>query len=52
VITSDGLLVEGFLTGGQSNDMTVAAELSRAIVGCAVMADRGYDSNEFRCELE
>jgi transposase len=51
VITSGGHLVEGFLTGGQINDVTVASELSRDIVGCAVIADRGYDSNEFRREL-
>jgi hypothetical protein len=48
VITSEGKLVEGLLTGGE----VVAAELSEDIVGCAVIGDRGYDSNEFRRELE
>jgi hypothetical protein len=32
-------------------DVKVAAELSRNISGCAVIADRGYDSNGFRREL-
>jgi transposase len=40
------------LTGGEAHDVTVASELSSAIVGCAVIADRGYDSDRFRRELE
>jgi transposase len=52
VITSGGQLVEGFLTGGEVHDAAVAVELSEAIVGCAVIGDRGYDSNGFRRELE
>jgi transposase len=52
VISSDGKLVEGFLTGGEVHDVKVAAELVEDIVGCAVIGDRGYDSNEFRKELE
>jgi transposase len=34
------------------NDAAVAAELSEEIAGCAVIADRGYDSDGFRRELE
>jgi hypothetical protein len=50
VVTSDGRLVEGMLTGG--HDVTVGAELIEDIAGCAVIGDRGCDSNEFRRELE
>jgi putative transposase len=52
VVSIDGKLVEGMLTGGQVHDVTVAGELVEDIVGCAVIADRGYDSNELRRELE
>ena len=52
MITSEGKLVEGLLTGGEVHDVRVAAELSEQIIGCAVIADRGCDSNEFRRELE
>jgi transposase len=48
VISSDGKLIEGLLTGGEAHDTTVAAELVEAIVGCAVTGDRGYDSDGFR----
>ncbi|MDR1398423.1 MAG: transposase [Treponema sp.] len=51
VITSDGKLVEGLLAGGETHELKVAAELSRDRVGCAVIGDRGYDSDEFREEL-
>jgi transposase len=51
-VTSDGRLVEGLLSGGQVHDASVAAELTEEIVGCAVIADRGYDRDEFRRELE
>jgi transposase len=40
------------LTGGEVHDVVVAPELSEDIVGCAVIADRGYDSDRFRRELE
>jgi transposase len=52
VITREGKLVEGLLTGGEVHDVNGAAELVEDIVGCDVIADRGYDSNEFRKELE
>jgi transposase len=32
--------------------VTVVGELSEDIVGCVVIADRGYDSNEYRRALE
>jgi transposase len=51
-ITSDGRLVEGFLTGGEVHDVKAAPELVEDIIGCVVITDRGYDSNEFRKKLE
>jgi transposase len=50
-ITGDGRLAEGFLSGGQVADVTVAARLTEDIAGCTVIADRGYDSDAFRREL-
>jgi transposase len=50
-ITSKGGLIEGFLTGGEVHDVKAAPELINDIAGCMVIADRGYDSNEFRREL-
>jgi transposase len=50
-VTGDGRLVEGFLSGGQVADVTVAARLTEDIIGCTVLADRGYDSGAFRREL-
>jgi transposase len=47
-VTSGGQVAEGFLSGGNVNDIEVAPELARKVVGCAVMADRGYDSDGFR----
>jgi transposase len=47
-ISSGGQVVEGFLSGGNVNDIQAAPELVREVVGCAVMADRGYDSDGFR----
>ncbi len=50
-MTVQGHIVEGFLTGGNSNDIAVAEELSAGIVGCCVIQDRGYDSNKNRQNL-
>lgn len=47
-ITADGHLVEGFLTGGNIHDVTVANELTKDVVGCSVLEDMGYDSDEHR----
>ncbi|MDR1072357.1 MAG: transposase [Treponema sp.] len=40
------------LAGGEVNDVTAAPELSEETAGCAVIADRGYDSDVFRRKLE
>ncbi len=47
-ITADGHLVEGLLTGGNVHDVTVANELTKDVVGCSVLEDMGYDSDEHR----
>ena len=50
-VTTGGQVVEGFLSGGNENDIDAAPELVRDVVGCFVMADRGYDGDKFRREL-
>jgi hypothetical protein len=40
--------VEGFLTGGETADITAGPELTADVIGCPVIGDRGYASNEFR----
>jgi transposase len=47
-ITADGNLIERFLTTGNVCDITVANELTKNVVGCDVLEDMGYDSNEHR----
>jgi transposase len=44
-------VVEGFLTGGNVSDITVADELTAEVVGCYVVEDRGYDSKAHRNTL-
>jgi hypothetical protein len=44
--------VEGLLSGEQIHDVSVAAELTGDITERAVTADRGYDSDGFRREVE
>jgi len=47
----EGHIIEGFLTGGNVSDITVADEITQDIVGCFVAEDRGYDSDNHRKEL-
>lgn len=51
IITSDGHVIDGFLSGGNRNDIAVADELTAEIYGCYVVQDRGYDSNKNRTNL-
>ncbi|MCC8483789.1 MAG: transposase [Rickettsia endosymbiont of Labidopullus appendiculatus] len=51
-MTTSWHIIEGFLTGGNRNDIAVAEELTANIVGCDVIQDRGYDSNKNRQNLE
>lgn len=48
LITAQGHVVEGFLTPGNVSDITVAPQLTENIVGCYVVLDMGYDSDEYR----
>ena len=40
--------MEGFLTGGEVSDVKAGPELTKEVIGCLVIADRGYDSDGFR----
>lgn len=40
------------MTGGAVHDGRVGTELKNDIIGCAVIGDGGYDSNEFLREPE
>ena len=51
VMTADGHVVEGMLTGGQVHDVTVADDLLDDVVSCYVVADMGYDSDAHRAAL-
>lgn len=51
-MTTSWHIIEGFLTGGNRNDIAVSEELTADIVGCDVIQDRGYDSNKNRQNLE
>jgi hypothetical protein len=51
-VTGGGRLVEGFLGGGQTADVTAAAAADRGdIADCTALADREYGSGAFRREL-
>lgn len=52
VITPENHVIEGMLTGGNVADITVADDLTADIVGCHVIEDRGYDSDDHRRELK
>ena len=51
LISAQGHVVEGFLTPGNVSDITVAPQLTEHIVGCYVVLDMGYDSDEYRALL-
>jgi len=50
-ITPDFTVIEGFLTGGNRADISVANELTAEISGCYIIEDKGYDSNNHRTYL-
>jgi transposase len=50
-ITPDYRVVEGQLTGGNVADITMADALTAEIVGCYIVEDMGYDSDDHRQEL-
>ena len=47
-ITAEGHIVEGFLTGGNVSDITVANMLFQDVYGCYIAEDRGYDCDAHR----
>jgi hypothetical protein len=49
-ITIGGSVEEGFLRGGNVNDLEVEPDLVQEVGGGVVMEDRGYDREEF-CRL-
>ena len=51
LLSAQGHVVEGFLTPGNVSDITVAPQLTEHIVGCYVVLDMGYDSDEYRALL-
>jgi len=50
-LTPDYRVVEGQLTGGNVADITMADALTSEIVGCYIVEDMGYDSDDHRQEL-
>jgi IS5 family transposase len=48
VITADGHVIEGCLTGAETSDHLPASELLKDCVGVTVLADGGYDSDALR----
>lgn len=51
VISADGHVVEGMLSGGNVADISVADELYEDVYGCHVLEDKGYDSDAHRMFL-
>ena len=51
-MTADGHLIEGFLTGGNVNDISVADQLTEDVYGCYILEDKGYDSDKHRVALQ
>lgn len=48
VITAEGHVIEGFLSAGNTADITVAESLFADVFECHVVLDMGYDSDPFR----
>ncbi len=47
-ITAEGHVVEGFLSGGNDHDVSVANALFEDVFECYILEDRGYDSDAHR----
>ena len=50
-ITPDFHIIDGFLTSGNTADISVADELTADVSGCYVIEDKGYDDNQHRKNL-
>lgn len=42
------MIIEGFLSGGNKADISVANDLTAEVSGCYIIEDKGYDSNSHR----
>jgi hypothetical protein len=51
LISSGFQVIEGVLSGGNTHDVCFADQLTENIYGCAVLADKGYDSDAYRQRL-
>jgi len=51
VLSADGHVIEGMLTGGNIADISVANDLMSDVTHCHVLEDMGYDSDAHRREL-
>ena len=51
VISADGHVIEGILSGGNVADISVADTLYEDVYGCYVLEDKGYDSDAHRMFL-
>lgn len=47
-MTAEGHAVEGFLSGGNTADISVANQLFDDVYGCYILEDKGYDSDPHR----
>lgn len=47
-ITAEGHVIEGFLSAGNTADISVADSLFADVFGCHVVLDMGYGSDPFR----
>lgn len=50
-ITPNLQIIDGFLTGGNTADISVAGTLTADVSGCYVIEDKGYDCNNHRQNL-
>ena len=50
-ITPNFQIIDGFLTGGNSADISVAGALTADVSGCYIIEDKGYDCNNHRQNL-
>lgn len=48
MVSAEGHLLEALLTAGNTSDITVADTMMEGVVGCYVVEDMGYDSDEHR----
>lgn len=50
-IDSHGMVIDMMLSGAREHDVMVAQSLTEDMIGCTVIADKGYDSKWYRQAL-